>query len=146
MSVTILIANSKKYIDQNHPEMIKVETYDCQCAYGGTPEDDCWECKGSGIVKFENYPYEMNLANGNFRTLWNSLGFSTEEGLYGVMRPQAILKALKRTPYELIERESKQEGNVHTGGIHTGQAMRYLEVLEVIAREAEKREEVIIWG
>ena len=152
MSITIMIENNEKYIDNNAPELIETETYDCQCvdfSEDGKPVSTCYECKGKGIISFTHYPFELNVANANFSTLWNSLGL--EHDYCGEIDPRVVLKAINRTPVALIERqitEDNEEGKVHiiNCGIHTKQAQRYITALTEICEEAEKREEKVYWG
>jgi len=152
MSVTITIENNEKYIDENKPELIETEIYDCQCvdfSEDGNPVSTCSTCRGEGTVSFTNYPYEFNIANGNFSTLWNSLGFDFD--YCGELDPRTILKAIKRTPVALIEKqttEDNEEGKAHiiNCGIDTEQANYYLIELVRICAEAEKREEKVYWG
>jgi len=152
MSITIMINDNQKYIDNNSPELIHTQTFDCQCvdfSEDGKPVSSCFECKGKGTISFTNYPFEMNLANGNFRTLWNSLGLNFD--YCGEIDPRTILKAINRTPVSLVERqttEDNEEGKVHIihCGIDTEQAGWYFTTLTEICEEAEKREEKVYWG
>lgn len=152
MSITISIDNNTQYVDNNCPDLIQVDVYRCQCAEfadDGKATPDCWECRGTGEIRFKNYPYELNMANANFRTTFAALGLTTED--YGELDARVILKALARTPTDLILRGESEESNqngptMYFAGIHEGQANRYQEEIRRIAMEAERREEKVTWG
>jgi len=152
MSITFAIDNGSDYIRNNKPEMIEVERYDCQCvdfSENGKAEPDCRECKGSGEVKFDIFPFEMNVANGNAQTVMNSLGLDFD--YCGEINPHRLLKAIQRTPVELACRQgSTDKGDrgctIIRMGIDIKQANSYLTRLTAIAEEACKREEQVIWG
>jgi hypothetical protein len=167
MSITIMIENGREYVDANMPEAIETETFDCQCADfsdDGKPESGCWECKGTGTVSFTHYPFEVNLANANFRTTFSALGLPTDD--CGTIAPHAILKAINRTPLALMTREDgqspqsiglvdcikkKSEDDTSAGpkmffcGISQDQAQSYQTRLAALAMEAERREENLYW-
>jgi len=151
MSVTFYINNNDKYVDENCPEKIIKETDDCQCvdfSDNGKPVSTCFTCKGKGTISITYYPYEMNIANGNFYTLMNALGLDDE--CYGEIDPRTLLKAINRTPTSLIERHTTQSGGngkvtMISCGIAPEQAQGYIDTLKEIAIEAEKREEKIYW-
>jgi len=167
MSITIMIENGREYVGSNMPEAIETETFDCQCidfTDDGKPEADCFSCQGKGIVSFTQYPFEVNLANANFRTTFSALGLPTDD--CGTIAPHAILKAINRTPIALMTREEgqshqyiglvdclkkKAEDDTSTGptmifcGISQDQAQSYQTRLTAIALEAERREENLYW-
>lgn len=144
MSITITINNNEKYVRENKPEEIEKRKIECYCVWHGQVDPTCPKCKGKGWDFYAFYPYEMNLANANFATLWNSLGLESKP--WGELNPQVALKALARTPTALLVRENRFEDRVYHCGIHEDQANRYFASLKKIADEAEKREEKIIWG
>lgn len=108
--------------------------------------------------EFRYSRYNLNVANANFYTLWSALGFETlDNGDYcGKMHPMHMLKALARVNPELITRDGIGENplkdifiqckNVYWGGIDLERANRYIQKLTEIAKEALRREEMIIWS
>jgi hypothetical protein len=152
MSITFTINDNENYVNNNCPELVHREDYSCQCvdfAENGEAYPTCSLCDGIGSIAYEQYPFELNIANANARTLINALGLTFD--YCGEIDPRTILKAVKRTPAALIEREgyeSHTEGEPHmiAFGIHEDQAQSYLDRLAYIAQEAEKREEKIYWS
>lgn len=151
MSITVSIDNNVSYVDSTCPDLVQYEDFPCQCAdfsEDGQGNPDCWECKGAGIVRFSQYPFEINMANANFRTTFAALGLDTDD--YGEMDPRVLLKALDRTPAALMLREDQEESgsgpHLYSFGIHPGQADRYQRELRTLAQEAERREEKVVWG
>jgi len=139
MSITITIDNNRPYcLDR---DLQTYTTFDCDCE-GENP--DCPYCKGTGRESFEQLPFELNLANANFRTLANALGLDDDD--YGETDGRVLLKALQRTPTELVLRETVESGNSYFAGIQGEQASRYFTALTEIANEAIRREEKVIWG
>jgi hypothetical protein len=129
MSVTITISNNKKYVDQNCSEKINIIVY---------PEDDFYP-------KFteKNYPFEMNMANGNFHTVMSALGLDMD--YVGSMDARILYNALKKTHPEMFERITRQDGIVTFCGIGINQAESYHYRLYEICEEAIKREEKLVW-
>jgi len=152
MSITFSIDNGVNYVDANCPELIDRQTEPCLCldySDNNTPATNCHYCKGSGEYLFEQYPFEMNLANGNAATLMNALGL--EFDYCGDIEPRRLIKAITRTPAALIQRQTVSgTGDKGAKIIHCGiveeQADSYLSRLLKIAQEAEKREEKVWWG
>ncbi len=137
MSVTLTIANDT---DQSI-----VERYDCQCAWDGSaPRSDCLDCHGKGEVVFTSSRWQINMANGNFHTIFSALGLSTE--CCGDIDPRTLAKAIKAYIPGLAVRATVQEGNMISCGLDDDQVSRRLDVLLEIAEEAARREERIIWG
>ena len=128
MSITIYIRNGDEYIDQNHPELIEVDRYDHY----------------DEIVEFKNYPFEMNVSNANHSMLWNALGL--EWDYCGSILPVQLLKALDRVNPALMERSVRVDGNHYFCGVDAAQVESYVTRLRVIAMEAAKREEEIVWA
>lgn len=151
MSVTITIASNIEYCTKNN--LVTFEEYDCQhCSYyDATPE--CFECGGnasghSGKVRFNIYPFEMNLANGNASTFLSALGIDFD--YCGEMDARVIISALKSYDPALCVRSAVDEQNPNEArmincGISFEHAESYSQRLFAIAIEAEKREEKIVW-
>jgi hypothetical protein len=152
MSVTVHIANDT--------DKSVVERYDCQrCSYDGKVSPDCPECQGKGEVVFTSSKWQINLANGNFHTVFSALGLSTE--CYGEIDGRTLAKAIKAYIPGLAERAEVQErcgallpgkGDEREGALHifcglSGDQVdaRLARLLE-IAEEAARREEKVIWG
>lgn len=130
MSVTITIANNEAYVRKHHPERILVDVY---------PADE-----QSPEMKFERLPYEMNLANGNFSTVFSALGLDVD--YCGHLDGRVLRDALRKTPLELLFRATVVDGNVTYCGIGQEQAAGYFTGLLEIAEEAVRREENVVWG
>jgi hypothetical protein len=108
----------------------------------------CLECEGTGQLEIRELPFELNIANGNFCTLWNALGLDSEP--CGEIPAGEVLLALESLEHELLERsETVQRGRrgcrVIDCGIGPQQAQRYIAALTAIAREADNRIEPIVW-
>lgn len=152
MSVTITIEGNNDYCKARG--MIGSRSYDCQCvdfAEDGRPDPHCFSCKGFGSVVFEERPFEMNVANGNFRTLFSTLALPfDEECLSGHLDARTINAAIRSAAVELLERETRDEQKpggprvIHCG-IDREQATHYLIALKEIADEAERRESAVVW-
>lgn len=148
MSITITIRDNREYVTVNCPDRIDVETYDCQCDFDGNPNKNCCDCGGTGVVQFRNYPWEMNLANGSFTTLWSALGMDAD--WCGEIDARVLLHRLRTTDPSLAERADeiqRQEGSATfiSFGIDGDRTARYFAMLETICREAERREQPILW-
>jgi len=152
MSITITIENNRAYVLRNAHSAIRLTTHTCPCvdfSENGKATPDCPDCHGTGAVTFESYPFELNLANANFRTLFNALGLPDED--YGELDSRIISRAVRKTPaalYQRARREETGERGCHLIdlGIRSDQAKRYQDALLALALEAERREEKIIWG
>lgn len=148
MSVTFTIANNSQYVDAHCPELIQKTTYDCECkeeSKDGSPDPLCRECSGSGKETFYGYPFEVNMTNANFRTLMSALGMEVED--FGELDPRRLRKAVQRIPAALIQREDRQENdNLYIQGISEIRAQSYLTKLLELTREAERREDKIVWS
>ena len=138
-----------------------VSRYSCQrCDYDGKVSPDCPECQGAGEVVFKASRWELNMANGNFHTIFSALGLSTE--CYGEIDGRTLAKAIQDYIPGLAEREEvrercgalvpSQEDERGAGALHihcglSGEQVdaRLSRLLE-IAEEAARREEKVIWG
>lgn len=139
MSVTITIVHNRQHaIDTGS---MLYEEFDCQCEGG----HGCSECGGTGKVRFERLRFEMNVANGNFDTLWSALGLDLADRC-GSMDGRVLQAAVRCADEALIVREGTREQNYIDCGIGQGQAASYLARLMEIAVEAERREELVVWG
>ena len=139
MSVTITVDGNHQYM-QEHPELIQMDgPYDCDCL-----TNPCSHCNGSGKVSFEVYPFELNLANGNFSTLWCAFGFEPES--IGSMNAKDLKLAVTHTSIGLSEKADKVEGNWISFGITKRQVETYFKRLHEITNEAIRRNKEIIWS
>lgn len=138
MTATLTIRNNKVYCLANNLEQ-RVED-DCLC-YPYT-EPNCPYCRGQGTIQTIELPYELNLANSNHRTLLMALGL--DEDQEAELDPNVVLDAIACVDPQLLVRGDRNYGVVQDLGISLGQAQSYLERLELIAREAVKRGEVIV--
>ena len=130
MSVTITIANNSEYVKKNCPELIKFEEY---------PADEFYPA-----AKFEYLPFEMNMANGNFQTVFSALGLNTE--YCGSMDGRKLQNAIRSFNPELAIRATNISKNIIEIGIDEDRITYYTESLLEIADEAIKREEMVCWG
>lgn len=93
---------------------------------------------------------ELNLANGNFFTLDSALGVFDEEWC-GSMSPQHMLNALRTFDPDLAVRAEQREygdgGELHyvNCALPREQVDRYVQMLTLIANEALRRGEMIVW-
>lgn len=145
MSITITIANNRQHARQHGT--VRHESFDCDMCEGKA--NDCPFCQGTGKVTFERLDHELNLANGNFSTLWNSLGLDVEP--FGEIDGRTLARAVETLDPSLAVRSPSVEYRnerpfVYGGGIDREQVNRYIGSLLAIAREAERREELVIWG
>lgn len=145
MSITITIVNNRQHARQYGT--VRHESFDCDMCEGKS--NDCPFCYGTGKVTFERLDHELNLANGNFSTLWNSLGLDVEP--FGEIDGRTLANAVETLDPSLAVRSPSVEYRnerpfVYGGGIDHEQVNRYIGSLLAIAREAERREELVIWG
>lgn len=137
MSITITIQDGEEYVRKHVPELIQVEHHPAQDGY---PEET-----------FEYLPFEANISNGNFCTIWNALGLQWDH--CGEVDGQVLLDAVLKTGPEFLVRCLRTEGG-NNGGcmiIHVGidyeRALRYLKTLKEIATEAINRgNKKVYWG
>lgn len=118
-------------------------------------------CKARGLItyeildgeSFEIYPFELNIANGNFSTFANALGLvDDEEGMYcGEVYPHKLKILLKELDPALAVRDGSEDygqggARIINCGLTEAQIQRYITELQSICDEAEKREELVVWG
>jgi len=77
----------------------------------------------------------LDLANGNFGTLWDVLFYFHGEW-EGEMRPDNILRALDDTVVPALMKE----------GIPEERAKYYFETLKEVCVESQKRGVMVVWG
>jgi hypothetical protein len=149
MSVTITITGNRAFCEARNM-VDESERFECDLCDGSAP--DCPECKGKGYVSFPIYPYELNISNGNFCTLWNSLALSvSNDNLCGSIDPPSLTLALLSGNPELAVRQGgrssgRGRATLIEFGISDDQAKRYHVRLAEIAAEAMKRGEFVTWG
>lgn len=141
MSVTIRIANNFEYVDQNCPELIRVTRYEADGYY---PAEE-----------FKSYPFELNMANCNFGSLWRILGLDCgdfEDFCCGSISPELLLAAIDIISVKSFTRDDEifknKEGRVRAidCGVNLEKAARYIWTLRQIAGEAKRRGESIVWA
>jgi hypothetical protein len=146
MSITITINNNRAACDEAGLAKTVVEACGCDC--GSDKElPMCQYCGGTGEFRHVVYPYDLNVANGNFARLWAALGLPIK--YQGEVDPRRLRRAL-RVGHEIVQRgtELHQELGKATTinfGITDEQAQRYWRALEEICDVAERREELVIW-
>lgn len=141
MSVTIAPTNNLEFCESNN--LVKVETEDCLCV-GGPENKQCHYCGGTKIWESKIYPFEMNVANGNFSTIWAALGL--EFDYCGEIDATILSNAIKCTEIDLIRRANYVDGNYYCFGIDTKRANYYLDTLKNICSEAIRRNTSVSWG
>lgn len=131
MSVTISIENNVPFIDENSPELVTVRTYEDPCSPDGT-------------ASFKDYPFEVNLANGNFFALWQAIGL--EADYCGAIEADVLLAALSRFDVNSLVSETVVDGRMVCCGRTIEQVSRYFWNVSLIAHEAKSRGELVTWG
>ena len=133
-------------------------TYKCQCQdfpEHFPPENPCRECKGTGEVSFDYFPFEANLANGNAHAVQEMLKMPTD--YCGSCDPSIILegisfvRALNNMGHEpLVTPTTEKQEEGHCRVINCGrsyeQVERYLQAFEEIALEAARRKVPVVWA
>lgn len=142
MSFTISPTNNIEFCQKNNLVVISKE--EC-CEWS-----DCHFCQGTNEYEVKNYPFEMNLSNGNFSTLWNSLGLDFD--YCGEISPEILRDALLNFDEELLLRanhaSSDDEGNMnfYSFGVDIDRALCYIVRLKAIVCEAFLRKTTVSWG
>ena len=147
MSVTITIQGNHEHCEENG--LIKKQAYECDCTYlAEDPHPECRLCGGTGQILFNTYPFEMNLANGNFYHLWEVLGLNPDpECLCGEIDPLEIKIAIEQmNPFSLMREDNQIAENITICGVTTEQAARYCDNLWKMVLEAIEREKTIVWS
>jgi hypothetical protein len=163
MSITITINNNETYVDENCPELRIQRDLECQCVMDGKPYHKCPNCEGTGVDPIMSqfpydYPYEMNVANSNFSTIWSALGL--EKPACGEIHPTVLLKSLESVHPALMERADRSRSRQLAGspesqdkgcawfefGVDAERVKMYIGKLTEIATEAAKREELVVWS
>jgi hypothetical protein len=145
VSVTIFPVGNLQFCEENNlVEIIKEE-----CACDETTKKWCHYCNGEGIYSFKKYPCEMNISNGNFKTLWNALGL--DYYYCGQICPKKIIEVLKTFDDNLLLRAnyvdaSEENATFFSFGIDKEKALRYTKGLKEIAMHAISRGVLICWG
>jgi hypothetical protein len=153
MSVTITITDN--HLD-SAPRLDKV---DCLCSFTYNesgdeirkdPEPSCPYCDGVGFEVERVWPYEMNVANRNARTLFAALGLEAGEHLEGEISGAKMLKAVNAADHALMLRhetiEKVENGpTIIDSGISLEQAVRYTSALRGIAARAIMRGKSVCW-
>jgi hypothetical protein len=152
MSVTISIHNNILYCRAQG--YVKVVHDPCQCV---VYNDDakalahCSICHGTGVVEREEYPYDLNLSNHNFTTLWSAMGLTPGEYLAGDIDSRHVLAAVRRfSPERAIRKGGEHITICGLTGIDCGLTQEQIEIrimrIHAIAMEAARREEYIVWS
>jgi hypothetical protein len=132
MSITIFPTNNLKFCEENN--LIKIHVEDCLCKDAGCAIPHCHYCNGTGEWTEQIYPFELNLANGNFSTLWRTLGL--EYDYCGEIDADTLSIAVQRFETELL----------YNNVFSFDQSRRYIKKLYEICLEALKRGESVTWG
>lgn len=151
MSVTISVANNHYYCDR--AGLTKIQIMECHCGDCDLGFDQgCDICGGSGEMPIAVYPFELNVANGNWCAIIRELGIGDPQDLttgecWGCLMQGALSRV---TPEALVKNPSIDFGltgtTVYEAGRTLDQAGRYLKALRIIAEEAIRREEMVVWN
>ena len=152
MSITITIRYNREYCYEN--KLIEDIQESCNCidefADQAKAEPTCPYCYGQGTVSSRKFPFELNLANGNFVSLWKSLGLTLRDDVWGYIDGRTLLQVLEVPVEKLLSQDSQydgeQGGTLIDFGISRSQAERYMQLLRSLADEASRREEPVVWG
>ena len=98
----------------------------------------------------------MNLANGNFSTLWHALGLSLDDWC-GEVDPRTVLTAIRTLPDGLLCRATVVDAGEDIAGNQVGayqvdygidadRAKSYIDRLTAICNAAEREETKIQWS
>lgn len=139
MTMCVTVSHNLQYCDEHN--LIRVMQDSCQCV--DFPEmTDCYVCEGTKVISWKELPFEINIADGNFHMLWNSLGLDPKgKPIDG----RILLDALKIYDPDLGIRATEEDGNFIHCGTTPAQIARYMETLTEIANEAIRREQPVIW-
>jgi hypothetical protein len=122
----------------------------CFCSDDGTSQSAdpiCPFCKGRGGSYRESFPFVLNLANANFRTLWSALGIDpNEEELTGSIDARNLLKALARFAPERAVRATRSTSSAVYCGLSWPAVEMRISAISEIADEAARREEPVTWA
>lgn len=146
MSITIFPVGNFEFCETNN--LVDIIKEDCLCV--SDTRNNCHYCNGSGEYSTEIYPCEMNISNGNFKTLWNALGLDFD--YCGEICPKKILDSLRILDENLLLRANfvlsndSGDANFISFGIDKEQALRYTKRLREIAMHAISRGVNICWG
>ena len=149
MGVMITIDNNTKYCDQHG--LCRHEVEPCICIEMSveenvTPWANCPHCMGTGELQYKVRPFELNMSNGNFLRLWSDLMLGSD--LFGSVDARVLSGRLGLPELSVrpATEEIHGENIVINGGVTYEQAHRYHKTLAAICDEAERREELVIWG
>lgn len=96
---------------------------------------------------FKSSRWAMNVAQDKAALIINALGLTKGEPTpVGSINPNALLKAIERTPIDLLVRPTGVNNNIIHCGIDYDRAADYLTKLREIAREAARREDEVVWA
>ena len=112
MSVTISIHGGIQWAEEND----EVDIREVECGFTGKVcHAGCQYCEGTSFVTEKVYPFELNVANGNWSTFANALGLVDSDSMYeGWADGRVIIGLIKRFCPELSirgERDERDEQN-----------------------------------
>ncbi len=143
MSITITIDDNRDYCRLwNLQTLTRTE---CYCVRDAAADAACGTCNGSGFYLFESRPFEMNLANTNAMMLLR-LALDTPPDFCGDVDADSVLRNLQTIPAALLVKETTQTGQQIQFGYDAHQSTDRLHRLQVIALEAARRKQRIVWG
>ena len=116
-------------------------------------------CHKHNLVEYEEfegtksplYPYQLNISNSNFSTFANAIGLVDQEDdmWTGEIYPQKLKRLIACFDPQLAVREQNDDDDNGSRFIDCGlpeeKVDRYLTLLTIMAEEAERREEKIVW-
>ncbi len=140
MGVTISPANNLAFCEER--KLVVIQKEDCLCEENH--RKNCHYCNGTGFFTEKIYPYELNVSNSNFSTLWGALGLDKQDWC-GTISAQELLGALARVDESLILRANYVDGNFYSFGIDNERVAYYLNKLREILVQCLARNVDVFW-
>jgi hypothetical protein len=143
MSTTITIRYNREYCTEN--ELVENVLETCNCADElddqAKADPNCPYCYGKGTVSSRKFPFEFNLANGNFVSLWRSLGLTLREDVWGHIDGRTLLRVLEVPVEKLLTPDSQYDGDQGGTLIDFGISRSQAEYLSRRSRTASRFQE-----
>lgn len=137
MSVTITIDNNKQFCEDTNTFVEELVV--CPYCDGGAGHKSCKSCEYTGKVTIRRYPHALNLCNERFYlTMKYLVGYLPLP--YGSIDGRILIRKIEMIGSETIT-DMADRLDITRDYAHT-----ILDGIEEVAKEAEKREEPVIWS